>query len=119
MQALTVLRVSAMGIIGLFAFRELYDLAETGEAVAGLAVNIRFMLTWIGYFAAAVAIFLANGYYRQLQALKAGRGKREQEELKTLLTVLRAQTGYESADIDMSDQGRRMAEIDRMLERLK
>jgi hypothetical protein len=118
-QAIAIVRVSAIGMIALFAFRELYDLAESGEFAAGLAVNIRFMLTWLGYFSAAVAIFLAHGYYRQLQAIRTGSANgRDREQLKTLLTVLRAQTGYESADIDISDQGRRMADIDRMLERL-
>ena len=69
-QALAVLRVAATGVLGLFAAREAYDLAISDELMANLTVNIRFILNWIGYFTAAVAGFMALGYYWQLEAVR-------------------------------------------------
>ena len=97
-QSLAVLRVSAMGVLGLFAARELYDLAASGELLTSLAVNIRFMLTWIGYFAAAVAGFMALGFYRQLQAV-AAQGAPRADDL-TARSAPPAHAGYEMADIE-------------------
>jgi hypothetical protein len=97
-QSLAVLSVSAAGVLGLFAAREVYDLATSGEILTSLAVNIRFMLTWTGYFAAAIAGFLALGYYRQLQAAVAqGSGRVEDA---AAYPAPPAQAGYEVADID-------------------
>lgn len=69
-QALAVLRVAAAGMVVLLAAREFYDLAISGDLMANFAINIRFMLNWIGYFAAAVAGFMALGYHWQLQTIR-------------------------------------------------
>jgi hypothetical protein len=122
-QAIALLRISAVGVLALFAAREIYDLVESGELAASLGLNIRFMLTWIGYFAAAVAGFLAFSYHRQLQVRKSTASDAgEDYEVRTLLTEMRAQRGYESADIDFAPdayaRAQRRAQIDRLLDRL-
>jgi hypothetical protein len=97
-QLFAVLRISAVGVLTLFAAREIYDLAASGELATNLAVNIRFMLTWIGYFGAAVAAFLALGYYRQMQAvITLNPGNAEEMERYMAPT---AKTAYEVADLD-------------------
>jgi hypothetical protein len=128
-QAVAILRVSALGIIALLIARELYDVIESDKFAASLALNIRFILIWIGYFAAAVAGFMGFSYYRQLQTVKAlGTAKifadsaNYRSEMKKLLMVLREETGYESADIDLRPdaeaRAERRAKIDRLLAKL-
>lgn len=68
-QIFAALNIAIPGAIGLLLTREAYDLATSGEFAQRFALNLRWMLTWIGYFAAAVAAFLALGYNRQLQAV--------------------------------------------------
>jgi hypothetical protein len=97
-QIFAILNVAIPGMIGLLVAREAYDLAMSGELAQRLALNIRWMLTWIGYFAAAVAGFLAHGYYRQLQAVVA-QGAHRTEDMAAH-PAPRAQAGYEVADID-------------------
>lgn len=133
-QIFAVLNIAIPGAIGLLLAREAYDLAASGELAQRFALNLRWMLTWIGYFAAAVTGFLAVSYYRQLQSVTA-RGVqtensayieitsvKDSSDIKTLLTVLRAQTGYESADIEIGRDAdvkeERLATIDRLLDRL-
>lgn len=70
-QVIAVLNIAIPGAIGLLLAREAYDLAASGEFAQRAALNLRWMLTWIGYFAAAIATFLALSYHRQLQALTA------------------------------------------------
>lgn len=93
-QLLTVARVSALGALGLFVAREIYDLVGSGEFAENIAVNIRFMLTWIGYFVAAIAIFLAVGFYRQCQMLSA-----QIADSVSLPSAPKPQADYETADL--------------------
>jgi hypothetical protein len=96
-QIIAVLNVAIPGAIGLLLAREAYDLATSGEFALRLALNVRWMLTWIGYFAAAVAGFLALGFYRQLQVVTAqNMGVRDFGSTSAPL----ATTAYEIADID-------------------
>jgi hypothetical protein len=134
-QIFAVLNIAIPGAIGLLVAREAYDLAASGEFAQRFALNLRWMLTWIGYFAAAVAGFLAVSYFRQLQSVTAHGAQtktatyaeiadgKDSNEIKTLLMVLRAQTGYESADIeigrDASVKEERLATINRLLDRLE
>jgi hypothetical protein len=97
-QVFAVLNVAIPGAIGLLLAREAYDLAASGELAQRLALNVRWMLTWIGYFAAAVAAFLALGYHRQLQAVTAQRSARVEDA--DMRSTPRAQAGYEVADIE-------------------
>jgi hypothetical protein len=97
-QIFAILNVAIPGMIGLLVAREAYDLAMSGELAQRLALNVRWMLNWIGYFAAAVAGFLAHGYYRQLQAIVAQGSARVEDTV--VRSEPRAQAGYEMADID-------------------
>lgn len=96
-QIFAMLNVAIPGAIALLLAREAYDLASSGELAQRLALNVRWMVTWIGYFAAAASAFLALSYHRQLQvALSDGADVRD--------TVLhyppRQATSYELADLD-------------------
>jgi hypothetical protein len=96
-QIFAVLNVAIPGAIVLLLAREAYDLAASGELAQRLALNIRWILNWIGYFAAAVAGFLALGLHRQLQAVSAlNTGPSD----SVLPSALRATPEYEVADID-------------------
>ena len=97
-QVLAVLNIAIPGAIGLLLAREVYDLAASGELAQRLALNVRWMLTWIGYFAAAVAGFLAHGYYRQLHALSAQCASRITD--MAVPPTPPATACYEMADID-------------------
>lgn len=72
-QIFAVLNVAIPGAIVLLLTREAYDLAASGELAQRLALNVRWMLTWIGYFTAAAATFMALSYHRQLQVALADR----------------------------------------------
>jgi hypothetical protein len=97
-QIFAVLNVAIPGAIALLLAREAYDLVASGILAERFALNLRWMLTWIGYFAAAVASFLALGYYRQLQAATAPRSARVEDA--DMRSTPRAQAGYEVADIE-------------------
>lgn len=79
-QIVAVLNIAIPGAIGLLIAREGYDLAMSGEFAQRAALNLRWMLTWIGYFTAAVATFLALSYYRQLQGVAATTTENNVEE---------------------------------------
>lgn len=96
-QIIAILNVAIPGAIALLLAREAYDLAVSGEFAQRLALNVRWMLTWTGYFAAAVASFLALGYYRELQLLK---GHNMGLNDNALRAAPRAKADYESAEID-------------------
>jgi hypothetical protein len=96
-QIFAMLNVAIPGAIALLLTREAYDLAASGELAQRLALNVRWMLTWIGYFAAAAAAFLALSYHRQLQvALTDKAGVRE----TALHSRPRPKMSYEVADLD-------------------
>ena len=128
-QMLVALNVAIPGMICLLLAREIYDLVVSGELAQRFAHNLRWMLTWVGYFIAAVAAFFAFSYYRQLQdvtrriasPLSVPEAK-DSDDIKTLLMVLRAQTGYEVADVNVGPNAaardERLARIDRALDRL-
>jgi hypothetical protein len=97
-QIFAALNVAIPGAIGLLLAREAYDVAASGEFAQRLALNLRWMLTWIGYFAAAVAAFLALSYHRQLQAVTAQRSARVEDTADS--PTPRAPAGYEVADIE-------------------
>jgi hypothetical protein len=96
-QIFAILNVAIPGAIALLLAREAYDLATSGEFAQRLALNVRWMLTWTGYFAAAVAGFLALGYYRELQLVRAHNTGLNDNALQT---APRAKAEYESAEID-------------------
>lgn len=125
-QILAIVNIAIPGAIGLLLAREAYDLIASGELAQRLPLNLRWMLTWIGYFAAASATFLALSYHRQLQVARAylaaaqtsGTAKETplQEEVSELLVILRGNSGYEVADAGPSDQANneRIVKIDRL-----
>lgn len=97
-QIFAVLNVSIPGAISLLLAREAYDLAASGELAQRFALNLRWMLTWIGYFVAAVAAFLALSYHRQLQMVRADGEARIHDS--GIRPVSQGQTAYEVADLD-------------------
>lgn len=117
-QIVAVLRISIPGILCLFLAREFYDFVASGEFAQRMPQNLRWMLTWIGYFSAAVATFLALGYYRQLQSVP--QGNIANDAPKALLLEMREQVGYEVADVAFDPEARRRNEridqIDRLLD---
>lgn len=96
-QIFAMLNVAIPGAIGLLLTREAYDLAASGEFAQRFALNLRWMLTWSGYFAAAVAGFLALGYHRQLQAVRQASSVTRELAPPSLPP---ANAGYELADLD-------------------
>lgn len=66
-QIIAILNISIPGALLLLFGREVYDLAGSGELAPELPLNLRWMLTWIGYFAAAISAFVAFCYHRRLQ----------------------------------------------------
>lgn len=94
-----ILNVAIPGAIALLIAREAYDLLESGEFAQKSALNLRWMLTWIGYFAAAVAGFLAFTAHRRLQIAHAqspsGSGSIGDHEKPSV-----DQNSYELADMD-------------------
>lgn len=129
-QIFAVLQISLPGVLGIFLIRELYDLAVLGDLAQRLSLNIRWMLTFTGYFAAAVATFFALSYHRQLQAVGASitpntvainplNDRIERAEIADLLIALHAQVGYETADVDFTTEGAalkdRHAKIDHLI----
>ena len=129
-QILAVLKVSLPGAIGILVIREIYDLATLGNLAQRLDLNARWMLTWIGYFAAAVATFFALSYYQQLKAARATSelasvqvvpksAVDNQTEITDVLRVLQQPTGYETADVDFGPEAlalqERRLQIDRLL----
>lgn len=132
-QIVAVLWVSVPGAAALLLAREAYDLAVSGELAQRLGLNVRWMLTWIGYFAAGVATFFAHALYRESQAaarhipsakldirpVAAAINVRERAEIADLLILLRDQLGYESADLDLTSEAQevrhRQLQIDRLL----
>jgi hypothetical protein len=102
-QILAMLNVAIPGAIGLLVAREAYDLAASGEFAQRFALNLRWMLTWVGYFAAAFGAFLALDYHRQLQAFR--------EASSTVREVSppfvpQATADYELADLDFDPRRR-------------
>lgn len=129
-QILAVLKVSLPGTIGILAVREIYDLATLGNLAQRLDLNARWMLTWIGYFTAAVATYFALTYYQELKAAQAinepaplqavpASAVDNQAEITDVLRVLQQQTGYETADLDFGPEAlalqERRLQIDRLL----
>lgn len=102
-QILAMLNVAIPGAIGLLVAREAYDVAASGEFAQRFALNLRWMLTWVGYFAAAFGAFLALNYHRQLQAFR--------EASSTVREVSppfvpQATADYELADLDFDPRSR-------------
>lgn len=118
-QIVAVLRISIPGILCLFLAREFYDFVASGEFAHRMPQNLRWMLTWIGYFSAAVATFLALGYHRQLKSVPP-QGNIASYESKALLKAMREQAGYEVADVAFDPEAlrrnERIAQIDRLLD---
>ena len=114
-QTISTLQVSIIGIFGLLMAREAFDFAMSGEMAQRLGANVRWILMWIGYFAAAVAMFFAIEYRRDIVSLRTATvdafapkhviqdatSATQQSELQSLLVLLHAQMGYESADPDL------------------
>lgn len=129
-QILAILNIAIPGAIGLLLAREAYDLIASGELAQRLPLNLRWMLTWIGYFAAASATFLALSYHRQLQVARAYLAAAQtsgtaieaplQEEVSELLVILRGNSGYEVADAGPSDHSnnKRIARVDELAAKL-
>lgn len=117
-QIVAVLRISIPGLLCLFLAREFYDFVASGEFAQRMPQNLRWMLTWIGYFSAAVATFLALGYHRQLKSVPP-HGNIANDTPKALLQAMREQAGYEVADVAFDPEARlrneRIAQIDRLL----
>jgi|GEM_PF-1578806 len=132
-QIIAVLRISVPGTIALLLAREAYDLAVSGELAQQLGRNVRWMMTWVGYFAAGVAAFFAHVYYRKSQSFtrstlsaKSDMGHAvdaithsERVEILDLLIMMRCELGYESADpginIEAQEMHHRRQKIDRLL----
>lgn len=96
-QIFAVLNVAIPGAIGLLLTREAYDLAASGEFAQRFALNVRWMLTWIGYFAAGISTFLALGYHQQLQYARMGIVSADDINSQILTC---ADEDYELADLD-------------------
>lgn len=54
-----ILALSALSLLILLATRVAYDLFIAGVSDRVLAVNVRWMMTWLGYFGAALATYYA------------------------------------------------------------
>lgn len=70
-QIIAILNVSIPGTLLLLLAREAYDLVGSGELAPELSLNLRWILTWVGYFAAGVGAFVAFCYHRRLQFITA------------------------------------------------
>lgn len=102
-QICAVLNVAIPGAIVLLLMREAYDLAASGELAQRLTLNIRWMLTWIGYFTAAAAAFLALSYHRQLQIVLSDAASVPGIGLHP---APHPTTSYEVADLDFDPRSR-------------
>lgn len=102
-QIFAVLNVAIPGVIALLLAREAYDLAASGEFAQRFALNLRWMLTWIGYFAAAVAAFVAMSYHRQLQDARKDLAYTHSDSSHS---IARAKADYELADLDFDPRRR-------------
>lgn len=102
-QIFAVLNVAIPGAIVLLLTREAYDLAASGELAQRLALNVRWMLTWIGYFTAAAAAFMALSYHRQLQVALADRAGARGTSLHS---APRPAPSYEVADLAFDPRSR-------------
>lgn len=98
-QLYTVLNVAIPGAIGLLLAREAYDLAASGAFAERFALNLRWMLNWIGYFAAAVAAFIALATHRHLQTVISLSADIPTDTGVTSKRKVVAET-YEVADLD-------------------
>ena len=124
-----VIQISIWGSIIVFLSREVYDLAVSGELAQQIGRNIRWLLSWIGYFAAAVASFFAIFFYRQLKTIAGHNVLAESQTVKTddmadhekiagLLALLQVQTGYETADVDIRPEAEAFRQRQRRIEQL-
>ncbi len=124
-----VIQISILGSIIVFLSREVYDLAVSGEFAQQIGRNFRWLLSWIGYFAAAVASFFALFFYRQLKAvgghnvLAESRSVKnddvaDHEKIAGLLALLQVQTGYETADVDIRPEAEAFRQRQRRIEQL-
>ena len=91
--------------------------------------NFRWLLSWIGYFAAAAASFFAIIFYRQLKTIGCHNVLAESQNVKTddmadhekiagLLALLQVQTGYETADVDIRPEVEAFRQRQRRIEQL-
>jgi hypothetical protein len=94
-QIFAVLNIAIPGAIGLFIAREAYDLVASGEFATRLALNLRWMLNWMGYFAAGVASFLALAAHRRLQIVIGHNTPDDVARTKQAIP-----SAYEHADFD-------------------
>lgn len=62
---LAVLWITALGSVAMLAFRIGYDMLVDNRPDAVVARNARWMLTWLGYFAAAIGGYFAITFVRQ------------------------------------------------------
>ena len=124
-----VIQISILGSIIVFLSREVYDLAVYGEMAQQIGRNFRWLLSWIGYFAAAVASFFAIFLYRQLKTIGGHNVLAEFQNVKTddmadhekiagLLALLQVQTGYETADVDIRPEAEAFRQRQRRIEQL-
>ncbi len=124
-----VIQISIWGSIIVFLSREVYDLAVSGELAQQIGRNIRWLLSWIGYFAAAVASFFAIFFYRQLKTIGGHNVLAESPTVKTddmadhekiaaLLKLIQVQTGYETADVDIRPEAEAFRQRQRRIEQL-
>lgn len=98
-QLFAVLNIAIPGAIWLLLAREAYDLIASGAFAEKFALNLRWMVTWIGYFAAAVASFIALATHMRLQAmLSVGQNIPNNSPLARNSNM--APNLYEQADID-------------------
>lgn len=86
------LYISVAGIVALLALRSVVDAVTLNDTSESLARNIRWMLLWIGYFAAWVAGFAALLLYRQMRSFtdEAATGSALREEGRAAAAPLTA-----------------------------
>lgn len=129
-QVSAVLRVSILGTVFVLMSREAYDLAVSSELAQQIGRNIRWMLSWIGYFSAAVAAYFAMSFYRQLQLIGESNVAHrivklrpapqiDQEDIDMLMALLQRQAGYETADVDIRPESQAFRQCQRKIDRLR
>lgn len=128
-QIFAVVQISILGTIIVFLSREVYDLAISGELAQQIGRNFRWLLGWIGYFAAAITSFFAIFFYRQLKTIggyNAAAGSQsvktedmaDHEKVAGLLALLQVHTGYETADVDIQPEAEAFRQRQRRIEQL-
>ena len=81
-----LLWVAAIGAIGLLAFRIGYDLLVDDRPEAVIARNARWMLAWLGYFAAAIGGYFAITFVKQAMRRERGAPVLDRAAIARVLT---------------------------------